>query len=150
MTFPTQFLNPKLLPVQGRDGEFKDFVISHFPATVGREIVTQYPLTAIPKIGDYKTNEALMLRMMAYVAVVVPAQGDAPERCLELSTRTLVDNHVGDHERLMRLEWALMEYNCSFFGNGKASTFFETIAEKGKALIIQTLTDFSRQSSPKA
>lgn len=53
------------------DGGTKTFILSKFPAIAGREIVTQYPTTGAPKIGDYKTNEALMLKLMAYVAVPI-------------------------------------------------------------------------------
>jgi hypothetical protein len=149
MTAPATFLNAKRIPVKGRDGDEREYYISHFPAVAGREIVTQYPVTAMPKIGEYKTNEALMLRVLSYVAAIVP-DGEGGDRVVQLTTRELVDNHAGDYERLLRLEWAMMEYNTSFFGQGKGSTFFAGIEAKAKALISQTLTDFLRQSSRKS
>lgn len=139
-------LEPKEVTLTTASGDEKTYIIHKFPAIAGREIVTQYPQSALPKIGDYKTNEALMLKMMAYVAVPMP-DGRPP---LVLSNRTLVDQHVPEFETLMRLEWALMEYNCSFFGKGRNSDFWIIFAQKGKQLITQILTDLQAPSSPKA
>lgn len=127
----------------GDGNETKTFIVSKFPAIAGREIVTQYPTSALPKIGDYKVNEELMLKVLSYVAVEVEG------REIVLNSRALVDNHVPDFECLMRIEAAMMEYNCSFFRNGKLSTFFGNIAETARTLISQTLTGSSPQSSAK-
>ena len=123
----------------------KTFVLSKFPAVAGREIVAQYPVSALPKVGDYKVNEAIMLRLMTFVAVMTEA--GTTQR---LMTRELVDNHVPDWETLAKLEIAMMEYNCSFFGNGRASNFFELFAQKAQAFITQTLTASLAQSSEAA
>jgi len=81
---------------------------------------------------------------MSFVAV--PRENGEP---LQLSTRALVDNHCGDWETLARVEIAMMEYNVSFFGNGKGSTLLEAITRKAQQFITKTLTDLSAQSSPK-
>jgi hypothetical protein len=125
-------------------GGTKTFIISKFPAVSGREILTQYPVSAMPKVGDYKVNEDLMLKLMGFVAVPIPA-GEP----LVLNSRTLVDNHVPDWETLMKLEWAVLSYNSSFFNNGKALGFLESIMEKCQALIVSTLTDLSAKLSEK-
>jgi hypothetical protein len=134
-------LEPHEVQIKAQSGEEKTYIISKFPAVAGREIVTQYPISALPKVGDYKTNESLMLKVLSYVAV------DTDGRQLQLTTRALIDNHVPDWESLVKLEAAMMEYNCSFFQNGKASTFFEGIAAKAQALISSTLMASSAQSS---
>lgn len=136
-------LQPKPVQIECHDGTSKEFILSKFPAIAGREIITQYPLSALPKLGDYATNKAMMLKIMSYVSVPTAA---GP---LALSTEQLVDNHVPDFECLMRLEMAMIEYNVSFFANGKASTFLSLIGEKVQALTIKTLTDLQGQSSPK-
>jgi len=128
----------------GDNGETKTFILSNFPAIAGREIVTQYPLSALPKLGDYARNEELMLKVMSHVAV------DIEGREVVLNSRALIDNHVPDFECLMRIEAAMMEKNCSFFRNGKLSTFSERIVETARTLISQTLTGSSRQSSEKS
>ena len=138
-------LDTKPVTIKTKKGEDKTFVLSMFPAIAGREIITQYPTTAMPKIGDYKTNEALMMKVMSYVGVDIGGGNVLP-----LTTADLINNHTQDFETLMKLEWAMMEYNCSFFQNGGASTFFEVIARKLQALITQMPINLSQPSSPKA
>ncbi len=126
------------------NGTVRKFILSKFPATAGREIVTQYTVTAAPKVGDYKANEVLMLRLMSYVAVVLD---DGTK--LQLTTQGLIDNHVLDFETLMRIEWAMMEYNCSFFAKEKLSGFLAALGTHFQGLITQTLMPFLQQSTAK-
>lgn len=123
---------PITLPTQA--GATKAYVLSKFPAVAGREIVAKYPLSNMPKLGDYGVSEEVMLKLMAFVGVQT-AGGVQP-----LATRALVDNHVPDWEVLARLEWAMLEYNCSFFANGLNSDFFASIRAKAPAWISQMLT----------
>ena len=134
-------LYPEEFSVSSQAGESRTYILSKFPTVAGREIVAGYPLTGIPKIGEYKANEEIMLKLMSYVAVQI---GDSQVR---LSTRALIDNHVPDWETLARIEMAMMEKNCSFFANGRASAFLQGIAQKAQALITKTLTDLSGQLS---
>lgn len=131
-------LQPQKISVETQDGTEKEFIISKFPAVAGREILTQYPLSAAPKIGEYETNEELMLKIMRYVAVPFSRDegGD-----LILENIDLVNNHVPDWECLARIEIAMIEYNCSFFVNGKGSSFLELITENMKGFITKILTD---------
>lgn len=138
-------LEPKTIEIETQAGDTRSFVLSKFPAIQGREIVAKYPLSAMPKLGDYEVNEATMLKLMSFVGV--PRDDGST---LRLTTRALVDNHVPDWETLARLEIAMMEYNVSFFGNGKGSTFLEAITQKAQAFLSRTLTDLSGQLSPKA
>lgn len=137
-------LEPKELELELPDGTKKTYILSKFPAIQGREIVCKYPLSGMPKLGDYQVNEETMLKLMAFVAI---PHGDG---VLRLSTKELVNNHVKSWETLAKLEIAMMEYNCSFFGNGRGSTFLESIAQKAQALISKTLMDLLAQSSQKS
>lgn len=137
-------IEPKEIEIENPDKTKSVFILSKFPAIQGREIIAKYPLSAMPKLGDYAVNEETMLKLMSFVAV--PRENGEP---LRLTTRGLIDNHVKSWETLAKIEIAMMEYNCSFFGNGRASTFFEGIAQKAQALIFKTLTDLSGQSSQK-
>lgn len=132
-------IEPKELELEG-----KTYILSKFPAIAGREIIAKYPVSNMPKLGDYGVSEETMLKLMAFVAV--KNENGEP---LKLTTRALIDNHVGSWETLAKLEWSMMEYNCSFFQNGKVSTFFEGIAEKLPQLITKILTDSLAQSSVK-
>jgi hypothetical protein len=135
-------IKPQELTVKTLDGEEKTFVISRFPAIAGREIIAGYPLTGMPKIGEYKSNEAIMLKLMSFVAVTMP-NGEL----LRLRTQALIDNHVPDCETLMRIEFESLKYNTSFFRKGEISTFLGTIAKKAAQLISPTLTPLLEQLS---
>lgn len=115
-------------------GKEHTFVLSEFPATVGREIIAGYPLSSLPKIGDYPINEKMMLKLMAHVGV--PREGQEP---LQLITQTLIDNHVPDWETLARIEMAMMELNCSFFRDGRASKLLQGIAQQAVGWVSETL-----------
>ena len=117
------------------------YMISKFDAISGRKIVTQYPMTAVPKINTYSDNEAIMLELMSFVAVKI---NDAPFR---LTTKELIKNHVPDWEILMKLESEVLEYNCSFLQNGRLSNLFDDFALRVQQWILKTLTASSAQSS---
>lgn len=136
-------LETKEVTIKLQSGEEKTYLLSKFPAIQGREIVTQYPLSAMPKVGDYKVNEEIAIKLLSFVAVLRDGEP------LQLTTRQLIDNHIPDWETMARLEIAMMEYNCSFFANGRASTFFERIAQSLPQLISKILTDSLAQSSTK-
>lgn len=136
-------ISPKSITITTQDGSEKSYLISKFPAVQGREIVAKYPLSSLPKLGDYEINEQTMLKLMKFVAV----ERDGVE--IKLENKSLVDNHVPDWETLAKIEMAMIEYNCSFFANGRASTFLEGIAQKAKSLTTKTLMDLLGQLSQK-
>lgn len=127
----SEFLEPKQIEVNGLS-----FIISKFPAVDGREIVSKYTSSNIPKVGEYAASEEIMLKLMSYVAKVLPDGTEIP-----LKTRVLVNNHVPNWETLTKLEWEMMRYNCSFFQNGKASDFLKSIAALAKSETSKILTD---------
>jgi len=131
-------IEPKEILIEG-----KKFIISKFPALAGREIIAKYLPSIMPKVGDYKVNEETLLKMMKFVGVII--EGNANP--IMLVTEALIDNHVKNWEILLKIEHALMEYNCSFFQSGRISNFFEDIAQKVPALITKTLTDLLRPLS---
>lgn len=135
-------IEEKEVVLKTQKGEDRTYIISKFPATAGREIVTKYPVSNTPKIGDYQQSEEVMLKLMAFVQAVSP---DGHKTAL--TTRALVDNHVPDWETLARLEWAQLEYNVSFFGNGLNSDFFASISQKVGQWISQTLIPLLAASS---
>lgn len=128
-------LEPKEIEVKTLNGELRTYILSRFPCIAGREIVAGYPLTGFPKIGEYAANEAIMLKLMAYVAVV-----GGNGQTLQLTTKALVENHVPDYETLVKIEIEMMRYNTSFFGKGEISTFFVTTITKLVASISPMLT----------
>jgi hypothetical protein len=123
--------------------EGKTYILSKFPAVAGREIIAKYPVANMPKLGEYGVSEETMLKLMSFVWVKTDGEP------IKLATKALVDNHVPSWEVLAKLEWSMMEYNCSFFQNGKVSTFLEGITAKLPQLITKMLTDSLGQLSAK-
>jgi len=134
-------IEPKEVQITTMAGTDKTYILSKFSAIAGREIVAKYPLSSLPKLGEYAINEEVMLKLMAFVAV--PLSGGEQK----LTTRALVDNHVPDWETLAKLEIAMLEYNTSFFLKGGILKVFDGLETKLRALITQTLTGLSAQSS---
>ena len=126
-------IDPKEVVIE-YEGENLKFNISKFPATVGREIISKYPVSNTPKIGDYNVSEETMLKLMKYVERIYD------DRVQELSSKALVDNHIPSWEVLMKLEALMIEYNCSFFRNGKVSNFLNKLKHLADAKNIETLT----------
>lgn len=131
-------LKPKDFILTDEDGAEKRFVLSKFDAVAGREIACKYPLSALPKLGDYAVSEETMFKLMHYVGVEV-ASGNV----VRLGNRAMINNHVGDWESLWTIEKEMLKYNCSFFRDGRASTFLEDIA----ARILQKISEISTPSS---
>lgn len=123
-------IQPKEISING-----KKFIISKLPATVGREVLFLYPTSNIPKVGDYKASQDIMLKLMSYVAVET-ADGTQ----VELKTQALVDNHIPNAETLILLEKEMFAYNFDFFTNGNASNFLKALEKRATQKGIGMLT----------
>lgn len=137
---------PLPTPTPDEPDKVTTFVLHKLPATIGREIVAKYPTANLPKLGDYGVSEATMLKLLAHVGVRIEGRNEP----LMLTSRALVDNHAGSWEVLARLEWAMLEYNCSFFENGLTSASLQSLVEKARPFLSQMLTALSEQSSAAA
>ena len=127
MTIPYQVLKSKIVTIADLDGVEKQFKIHRVPAVLGREIFTQYPITAIPKVGNYEANENLMLQLIQY------AQVESEGSWVALENRVLIDSHISCWEMLIKLEKELVQYNTGFLAKGNLSTAL-------KSLLTQVLT----------
>jgi hypothetical protein len=137
-----KFIEPKEIIIDN-----VKYIISKFPAIAGREIIAGYPLSAIPKLSEYHQNEAIMLKLMKYVAK--PIEG---RDLMALDSRELIDNHVKSWESLMAIERAMIEYNCSFFRDGRISKllsdFAQNIPQFLSKILMDVLLQFSQISKP--
>lgn len=131
-----EMIEPKQIEVNGRT-----YIISKVPAVEGREILAKYPLSNIPKIGEYDQSEAVMLKLMAYVQT-----GEG----IPLTTRALVNNHVPDAHTLVMIEKEMLEYNFSFFVRALSSGFFGSFSQKVEQWTSKTLTPLLEQLSQAA
>lgn len=132
-------IEPKEVFIDG-----KCFILSKFPAVAGREIISKYPLSSVPRLGDYEVNQSTMLKLMSYVGI--NKGGDKP---IMLVTQSLIDNHVASWETLAKVEMAMLEYNCSFFQNGKISGFLKELVDMIPDALTKILTQCLEQSSAK-
>lgn len=139
---PEDFIEPKDVSVKDGQGGSRTFRIAKFDCIFGREVYSQYPVTALPKVGDYRMNEELMFRALKYVAVEVTSGV-----WVTLETQDLIRNHVKDWEQLTGIERELGAYNFSFFQNGKAFGFFDGLAKIFLQKITETLTTSSARWS---
>jgi hypothetical protein len=137
-----EMIQPKLIEVENADGISKTFVISKLPYSVGREVLSQFVPTGMPKVGDYQANHELMLKMMKFIAVI---KEDGTEQ--RLTTQALIDNHIDGFKQGVILEKAMLEYNIGFFGQGNLSTFFEDFKTMLPKLISEMLTAYKAQLS---
>jgi hypothetical protein len=135
-------LNPEEFRLAGPDGKERVYILSDFDAVAWRHIVSQYPVTALPKVGDYAENEKLMYKIFSYVAVVT---NDG--RRLRLETEALVNNHIPNGEMLVKIEMKMMEKNVSFFRDGKILSLFEKVIQVVVKSLSETLILSLEQSS---
>lgn len=141
----SDLIKPTDVEIKDCDGNVKTFVISRLPAIPMREVMAKYPVSNIPKLGEYQASKDVMKLLMSYVAVRVD---DGRE--ITLSNEALINNHIVDGEQLLRLEYAMLQYNTSFFGQGDISTFLTGLIAKHLPSIIQTVTASLHASSPVA
>lgn len=141
----SDLIKPKDVEIKDCDGDVKTFIISRIPAIPMREVMAKYPVSNIPKLGEYQASQEVMELLMRHVAVRLD---DGRE--VALVNKALINNHVVDGEQLLRIEYAMLQYNTSFFGQGDLSTFFRELIAKHLPLVIQTVTDSLRASSPVA
>lgn len=128
-------INPKEITLEF-EGEKLRFNIGKFPATIGREIISKYPVANMPKLGEYKVSEETMLKLMCYVERVYDDQEPIP-----LVNRTLVDNHIPSWEVLVKIEAYVIDYNCSFFELGKVLNSLKEWRALAEPKNIKTLMD---------
>ena len=135
-------IKPQDITVKNMDGESKGFRISRVPAIKGRELFTQYIPTAMPKVGDYKTNEKLMKELLSFVEVKM-ANGEF----IRLDNESLIASHVTDWEMIINLEKEMIMYNTNFFNPEKLSKGWNKLVQTLPERIIKTLKRFSGQLS---
>ena len=140
-----ELLKPIQVTVTDADKQPHEYIISRMPATVAREVVAKYTGGTIPKVGEYESNHAAMLKMMRYVGKQAE-DGDL----IMLTNASLIDNHVPDGEALIRLEIEMMRHNTSFFGSAGSQTLTDFLQSKLAAFapkIMSMLTGLSQQLS---
>lgn len=120
------------------DDVVRKFTISRFPATEGMEILYRLPTTGIPKIGDFDKLKEVRNDVFKYIYVELDG------KLVSLSTKALIDNHVGDAETALKVMGAILQHNFSFFRVGTISSFLKSFMAK----VPQKVQEILAQSSP--
>lgn len=129
-----ELIKPKEIVIQDMDGGSHTFVISRLPYPVAREVAAVYPVSNMPKVGDYKASEAVMLKLMKYTALQ-PEDSDM----IRLVNMDLISNHIPDATVGLKLEAAMLAFNFDFFGQGGLSAFLKRFSETRLPSIIKML-----------
>ncbi|WVR18081.1 hypothetical protein JXVLWARM_CDS_0030 [Burkholderia phage Bm1] len=108
--FEERMEKKKIVLITNQDGTTSRYALTRWSATDGRAIVSGYPLTMLPKIGEYDRNEVLMHRLMKYVALVNEETGFETA----LASPELIDNHVADWFSLAAIEIESFRFNVSW------------------------------------
>lgn len=135
-------LKPKELKVFDLDGVERIYTISRADCITGRELYAKYLLSNLPKLGEYEVSEQTMLKLMQFVAVET-----SPGIMQRLTSAALIKNHVPDWETLQRIEMEMLNYNSSFFQQGRISTFLENLFQMSLRKLTEMLTSSSAPSS---
>ena len=120
-------IKPKLIEITNIDGNILKFNISRLPAIVGREILAGYPSSLIPKVGEYKVNEALMIKLMSYVEGF-----NGNDEPIALNSYHVINSYVTDTTTLMLIELEMFKYNFPFLKFEKSRGFLSSFVSKMK------------------
>lgn len=135
----SSLIEPKEVEVDG-----SKYIISKIPAFQAREIMVKYVPTHLMNMNsDYEKVKEVILKLMNFVAVNVEG------REIRLSTEALIDNHIKSWETLVKLEAQMIDYNTSFFKDGKGLTFLKRLENLATEKITEILTNLSDKLSLK-
>lgn len=129
-----ELLNPEEVVISCGDGVERTYLISTLPYPVGRKVAALYPTANLPKIGDYKVSEEVMLDLFKHVAI--QHEDGSQQRLL---TMALIANHVPDAMTGLKLEARMLAKNFDFFGQGGISASLQRFLETRLPSIIRTL-----------
>lgn len=100
------------------------FILSKFPATVGRKIMLRYPVSNVPKLMDYINSEEIMLELMSFCAKKLP------DRTIRMDNKILIDQHIQSWSDLVTLEYQMLKYNFDFLETGGVSNFWKQLSTR--------------------
>lgn len=130
-----ELIKPKDITIKDADGVERYYILSRLPYPVGRKVAAIYPVSNMPKAGNYQQSEEVMRDMFNFIHVNLGENGSMP-----LSTLAMIENHVPDTTTGLRLEAAMLAYNFDFFGQGGLSGYLREFLGTHLPSIIKTLT----------
>lgn len=139
------FLKPKEVEIEDKVANEKNmYVISKIPAFEAVSIFDQeLPALAMNMLNINNLSreriKELTLNIMQYVAI------KKEDRLIPLSTAALIDNHCPSFETVNQLLAQMINYNTSFFKDGKSLNFLKRL----EALATEKITGILVQLSDK-
>lgn len=141
-----KLLDPKEVEIEDKVANVKKvFVISKIPAFQARTIMLNYVPT---QLLNFNKDEAKVEEMISKLLNFVGVKTE-DGRVIRLSTRALVNNHCPSFETIMQLEYQMIDYNTSFFKDGKGLTFLQRLEALATEKITEILTALSDKLSQK-
>ena len=125
-------LEPKEIEIDG----FK-FIISKMPCTTAQEVLVNLPQGLIPILSEFTKYEKYIFKMLSYCERVYE------DKSVPLISKEIIDNNVPTFDVLYKLEFACLEHNYGFFGDGRALIFWNEVASLVKSNLSEILTDLS-------
>lgn len=134
-------MEQKEVTLDAPNGSSATYILFKLPYTQARKVAAYYPVSNLPKLGDYEKSEEGMRILMSNVGVRME-NGEVQR----LTTTALIDNHVTEAVIGIKLEAAALAYNFDFFGQGGLSAFLKSLAKDHLPSLIQTLMESLPQS----
>jgi len=139
----SMLVNPTEVSITGNDGISRKFLIGTIPYfNGGREVGTQFLITATPKVGNYDENQKLAEIMLAHTAAITE-----DGRNVVLNTRDAVANFVPDFKTGIELEAAMLEKVKGFFVPSSIQKYLEEWKRNLPLLLSKALTALQVVSS---
>lgn len=126
----------KEVTIDSPNGKSATYILYKLPYTAARKVAAYYPVSNLPKLGDYEKSEEGMSILMRHVGVRLE-NGEVQR----LINNTLINNHVTEAVIGIKLEAAALAYNFDFFGQGGLSAFLKALAKDHLPSLIQTLME---------
>lgn len=135
-----KFLEPKEVEIEDKVANVKKvFIISKIPAFQARTIMLNYLPTQLLNFNkDEKKVEEMIMKLLFFVGVKLD-----DGRVVRLETRDLINNHCPSFETIIQLEAQMIDYNTSFFKDGKSLTFLQRCEALATEKITEILTVLS-------
>ena len=134
------FIEPKEVEIEDKVRNVKKvFVISKIPAFQARTIMLNYVPTQLLNFNkDEKKVEEMIMNLLYFVGVKLE-----DGRVVRLETRDLINNHCPSFETIIQLEAQMIDYNTSFFHDGRSLTFLQRLEALATEKITGILTVLS-------
>jgi hypothetical protein len=133
-------LEPKKVEIEDQVANIKNtYVISKIPAFAAMGLMVQDLPALVLNInsGNREKIEKFTLEVLSYVAIEKDGQ------TIRLTTKALIDNHCPSFETISLLLAQMIDYNTSFFRDGRSLSFLKRLEALATAKVTEILTTLS-------